>query len=107
MNPQQIGWGTESKLLYYLQQQLTRLTTILSKKPNLSDTMHLAGNYDASTNLFPTTGGYLSGGGIMRGDVFDITVDGTLGGTFVGAGSTIRALVDNPGQTLANWKITF
>lgn len=63
------------------------------------------GGYDASTNLFPSTGGSGVAGAIKAGDVWVITVAGTLGGTAVSVGDTIIALVDTPGQTSSNWSI--
>ena len=66
------------------------------------------GAYNASTDLFPDTplGSGLSGA-IQRGDQFDISVAGTLGGEEVPAGATIRAKADAPGQTLGNWRIYY
>ena len=64
------------------------------------------GNYDASTNLFPPTGtGSGTSGAIMKGDLWYISVAGTLGGTPVLPGYSIRALVNNPAQDAANWGI--
>lgn len=54
------------------------------------------GNWDASTNLFPTTGGSGPGGTILKGDLWFVSVPGTLGGTPVVVGSNFRALIDNP-----------
>jgi hypothetical protein len=61
------------------------------------------GNYDASGNAFPTSGGSGTAGAILKGDVWRISVAGTLGGNAVDVGDTIRALVDTPGQTAGNW----
>lgn len=63
------------------------------------------GNYDASGNVFPSSGGSGSGGAIKKGDLFYISVAGTLGGQAVTNGDWIRALVDAPGQTAGNWGI--
>ncbi len=65
------------------------------------------GDHDASTDLFPTTGGTGVAGAIRRANFFYITVAGTLGGTDVEAGARIMAKVDSPGQTLANWFIDY
>lgn len=54
------------------------------------------GNWDASTNLFPTTGGSGPGGSILKGDLWFVSVLGILGGTPVVVGNNFRALVDNP-----------
>lgn len=63
------------------------------------------GGYDASTNLFPSTGGSGTGGAIQAGDVWVVTTAGTLGGVFVDVGATLLALVATPGQTSSNWAI--
>lgn len=63
------------------------------------------GSYDASTNLYPSTGGSGTGGAIMKGNLWAISVAGTLGGTAVGIGDWIRALTDSPGQTSSNWGV--
>jgi len=62
------------------------------------------GNWDASTNLFPTTGGSGPFGSILKGDLWFVSVPGILGGTPVVVGNNFRALVDNP--TLStDWNI--
>jgi hypothetical protein len=61
------------------------------------------GSYDASVNTFPTTGGSGAAGAILKGDIWTISVPGTLGGEPVIADQTVRALVDSPGQTAGNW----
>lgn len=63
------------------------------------------GNYDASSNLWPSTGGSGTAGAILKGDLWYISVQGTLGGNLVVVGSSIRALTDTPGQTTANWDV--
>lgn len=64
------------------------------------------GNYDASVNTFPASGGSGTAGAILKGDLWTVSVAGTLGGTPVTAGDLVRALVDTPGQTAANWAVT-
>lgn len=63
------------------------------------------GGFDASGNLFPAAGGSGFGGAILKGDIWYITVAGTLGGSPVGLGDTVRAIANTPGQTAANWSI--
>lgn len=63
------------------------------------------GNYDASGNVWPSAGGSGAAGAIKKGDLWYISVAGTLGGTAVSVGNTIRALADTPGQTAANWDV--
>lgn len=64
------------------------------------------GGYDASGNVFPSTGGSGGGGAVLKGDLWTVSVAGTLGGTAVTAGDVVRALVDAPGQTASNWAVT-
>lgn len=64
------------------------------------------GNYNASVNTFPASGGSGSAGAVLKGDIWTITVAGTLGGTAVSVGQTVRATVDTPGQTAGNWAIS-
>lgn len=64
------------------------------------------GNHDASTNAFPSTGGSGAAGAILKGDLWTISVAGTLGGSAVTVGDVVRALIDSPGTVAANWVIT-
>jgi hypothetical protein len=64
------------------------------------------GNYNASSNLFPSSGGSGPSGTILKGDTWNISVAGTLGGQIIVAGDWIRALTNSPGQTASNWTIT-
>lgn len=64
------------------------------------------GNHDASSNVFPASGGSGTAGEILKGDLWTISVAGTLGGVAVTAGDVLRAKQDTPGQTAANWVIT-
>lgn len=63
------------------------------------------GDYDASGDVWPSTGGSGGGGAIQKNDSWTISVAGTLGGTDVDVGDTIRALQNTPGQSSANWII--
>ncbi len=63
------------------------------------------GNYDASGNVFPSSGGSGSAGAILKGDIWFISVAGTLGGVAVNIGDQVRALVDSPGSTAGNWAV--
>lgn len=66
-------------------------------------TVIYCGTYDASINLFPSTGGTLAGGIPAKANQFLLSVGGILGGVFVPAGVMIMAKVDTPGQTASNW----
>lgn len=67
--------------------------------------MNARGDYDASSNLFPSAGGSGVSGGIRHGDIFRISVAGTLGGNAVNIGDFVTTSVDNPGQTASSWYI--
>lgn len=54
------------------------------------------GNWDASSGLFPSTGGSGPLGTILKGDLWFVDVPGILGGNPVVVGSNFRALIDNP-----------
>ena len=64
------------------------------------------GNYNASGNVFPSSGGSGAAGAILKGDLWTISVGGTLNGIAVTAGDVLRALADTPGQTGSNWVVT-
>lgn len=63
------------------------------------------GNYDASVNLYPSSGGSGTAGAIMKGDYWVVSVQGTIAGQLVTVGSSISAQVNTPGQTPTNWDI--
>lgn len=59
------------------------------------------GNHDASVTKYPTTGGSGASGAIKKGDIYKINV----AGNGLSIGWTVRALIDTPAQTDANWAI--
>lgn len=63
------------------------------------------GSYNASVNVFPSTGGSGTAGAILKGDIWYVSVMGTLGGQVVNVGDSFRALVDSPAQITTNWSI--
>lgn len=63
------------------------------------------GNWSASLNTFPTTGGSGTGGAVVKGDLYFISAAGVLGTDSIFVGDQIRALVDLPGQTVSNWAV--
>ena len=63
------------------------------------------GPYDASVNTFPTTGGSGASGAVIKGDLWYVSVAGTLGGKAVKIGACFRALVDAPAQVSTNWSV--
>jgi len=64
--------------------------------------VRVAGFYDASLGVYPSTGTGVSGA-IRRGDQFEINVAGTIDGKAYDIGDSLRALVATPGQITANW----
>jgi hypothetical protein len=64
------------------------------------------GNFDASVNAYPSSGGSGTAGAILKGDLWTVSVAGTMGSQVVTAGDLVRALVDAPGQTNSNWAVT-
>lgn len=63
------------------------------------------GDYDAHLNTFPATGGSGLSGAVAEGDLWYISVGGTLGTTAVNVGDVIIAKEDAPGQTASKWNI--
>lgn len=64
------------------------------------------GSFSAAGGNYPSTGGSGPAGAIKKGDIWTISVAGTLPtGQIVEIGDTVRALVDTPGNTQANWGI--
>jgi hypothetical protein len=63
------------------------------------------GVYDASVNTYPATGGSGTGGAILKGDAWYISVAGTLGGDAVQIGDIVFANVDTPAQTSTKWYV--
>jgi hypothetical protein len=64
------------------------------------------GNFSAAGGAYPSSGGSGTAGAILKGDIWTISVAGTLPtGQAVNVGDTVRALVDTPGNTQANWAI--
>ena len=61
------------------------------------------GIYDASAGAYPTTGGSGTAGAIQKGDVFLISVAGTISGQVLSVGDWLVANVDAPGQTATKW----
>lgn len=67
--------------------------------------LNLRSAYDASGNVFPSSGGSGAGGAVRKGDLWFISVAGTLGTQQVTTGDFIFANVDAPGQSESNWSI--
>lgn len=63
------------------------------------------GNYNASVNTFPAAGGSGAAGAVLKGDIWTVSVAGTVGGVPVMPRQTLRAMLDAPAQVAANWAI--
>lgn len=62
-----------------------------------AETVRFAGFWNASSGTYPT------GGTIRRGDQYEISVAGTIAGIEFEVGDLLRARINSPGQTTANW----
>lgn len=65
--------------------------------------VRIQGYWDASGNAFPVA----PSEEVLGGYLWKISVAGNLAGESVEPGAKIMAMVDNPGQTLANWDISY
>lgn len=113
-----VSWNTDtthsaSKNKLYAKFELvaTAISTAQSAAQSYADSLVVGllddrGNWDASVNTYPTSGGSGTAGAILKGDLFTISVGGTMGTKVVTVGDVARALVDTPGQTDGNWAIT-
>jgi len=70
------------------------------------------GNFTPSATSpggYPLTSSGLGGSGvagaIKKGDLWYVAANGFIGTTAVSVGTSVRALVDNPGSTATNWNI--
>jgi mono/diheme cytochrome c family protein len=61
------------------------------------------GGYDASGNTYPVAGGSGAVGAVLKGDMWIISVAGTLAGEAVQVGDSIIANIDTPAQVASNW----
>lgn len=67
--------------------------------------LNYRGAYDASGNVFPSSGGSGVAGAIMKGDMWICSVAGTLGGSAVTPGDLIISKQNTPGSTAGNWDL--
>jgi len=63
------------------------------------------GNFDASTAVFPSSGGSGGAGAIVAGDRWTVNIQGTIYGVFCIVGTKITCVNSTPGQDPANWLI--
>jgi hypothetical protein len=82
----------------------TQLATTAFVQAALVGLFEIRGDFDASVNAYPSSGGSGTAGAILKADAWVISVGGTLPtGQVVTAGDWIFAKVDTPGNTQANW----
>jgi hypothetical protein len=87
-------------------------TAVLNSAKSYADNLVLGlwddrGSFNASVNTFPTTGGSGTAGAILKGDIWTISHIATSGPLLgLPVGTNIRAIVDSPAQTTANWATT-
>lgn len=60
---------------------------------------------DISSNQYPSTGGTGPAGVPGAGNIFFVSVPGTLDGVFVPIGSLLLSFITTPGQVDTNWRI--
>jgi hypothetical protein len=110
------SYGSDSIVAPYSSDRATK-TYLLPNTPGTLATQSYAdalvfgllddrGNYNASSHTYPSSGGSGTLGAINKGDLWTISVAGTLGGIAVTPGDVVRALSDAPGQAAVNWVIT-
>lgn len=93
---------TGSEIIDFVQDGVNKKGTVTDLLNHLSANgfVIFKGFWDASGNVFPSTD-------VLKGNKWVISVAGTLGGVELSPGAKIMALIDTPGQTLANWDIIF
>lgn len=67
----------------------------------------LCSSFNASSGLFPATGGTGAAGAIQKGNIFRITGAGNLAGEEVESISSVMAWEDAPGQDVDKWHLNF
>lgn len=60
---------------------------------------------DGIGSPYPSSNGSGQSGAILKGDIWFVSVAGTIGTTSVSVGDSVRALEDAPGQDSAKWDI--
>lgn len=63
------------------------------------------GSYNASSGLFPSTGGSGGGGSLQAGDYWTVGTAGTIQDIFCAVGTKLRVVYGPPGQAMENWLI--
>jgi hypothetical protein len=71
----------------------------------VSGMLDYRGGFDASGIAFPSSGGSGPTGTILKGDMWIVSVAGTMGGVAVQVGDSVIANTDTPGQSAINWNM--
>jgi diphthamide synthase (EF-2-diphthine--ammonia ligase) len=71
----------------------------------VSGMLDYRGGFDASGIAFPSSGGSGPTGTILKGDMWIVSVAGTMGGVAVQVGDSVIANTDTPGQSAVNWNM--
>lgn len=99
--------GTE---LIEVVQNGTNVSLTVSQVSGAGGVEHFRGDYDASGNAYPSSGGTGPSGVPSAGDEWfvyvpgDLDVDG-LGVITVNSGALLKSRVTTPGQTPSNWRV--
>ena len=84
------------------------MATVSYVNNSLTKIIQDCGMYDAAANsgAYPSTGGTGTSGAVAQGDLWTLsTSSGTGALAGLGTFATVRALVNSPGQTAANWAV--
>jgi len=101
---------TGAELFEVVQGGLNKKITAAEVVGGAGGAEHFRGNYDASGDAYPSSGGSGTAGAISAGDEWLVTVGTTAGlpgGIAIGSGdkTILKAIVNSPGNTLSDWKI--
>ncbi|WP_291209032.1 hypothetical protein [Hyphomonas sp.] len=93
------------KLQYVTVSAATDLDFIRNRVADLDAVVVLRGAWDASSGIFPSTGGGGTAGAVIAGDSWIVEVAGTVGGVAFSVDDRLIALADAPSTTVyaANW----
>jgi hypothetical protein len=107
-----IGWVDTAESLGFTPENVanktnTTLDTSTTKYPTnrlvkeytdglVTGLLDYRGSYNASGNVYPSSGGSGPGGAVAKGDTWYIGTGGTLNGQAIQTGDSIHALIDNP-----------
>jgi hypothetical protein len=106
--PEQFSCVRLTKLSYnvwYLEECISRAWVESTIAMGLVGIFTDQGGYTVSNNTYPTAANTIGGVAVKKGFLWTSDGTATYNGKIVTNGDVIRALIDNPGQTHANWAI--